>query len=509
MENRAKKRRAFRPTLVGSVLEQRVVMASGLDVRSLIAGLAQTSEAAAVSGYLAQLRRDTGADNQAQGLTQRQIRQAFRAEVAAAAQDLETYLDTQAAPLFASGATPTAQQLADFQELAAGAINATAFRLSSEAAILPRSRPLVRQIQRALIGNGQNSLVSRIARATSNPNNTGATEDLQAAINRQISRAVVSRNGVVATLDNFFSTTNLNRAAVDATGRQMGLQAFLGQRIVSQSANTFGTLASAVPGVANTTLFANGAITADPAALNQFSGQLTSAVNTAAFQLGNNLRLFPNALTDLAPQLQSSLFALSTGTEPGTSTGTGTGGISTGAGTGGTTASSLLASLQGLPADVNGFSSSISTAFSSSFSNLVSPLTQFFGLPTTATVALPTSNFTSVFSPSFQSFGNGFNNGFVTSAGTTGFIGFGPASATFNPAFGAGFGGLVSSLNPTFGFQVPATGTSNGALGGTGTGGGVLGGTGAGGFAAPGTSLPGGGTAGGPLGGGTGGTINF
>src|SRR5205814_8625045 len=111
------------------------------------------------------------------------------------------------------------------------------------------------------------------------------------------------------------------------------------------------------------------------------------ALGTAAFPLGSNLALFPNAATGVLPQLQSGLF--------------------------GTGSRSLFGALQGLPTTSTGFSTAAGTAFTNGFGSLVSPLTNFFGLPSTQTFNLPTSNFTNVFGQPFtgNTFFNGFNNG--------------------------------------------------------------------------------------------------
>ena len=85
------------------------------------------------------------------------------------------------------------------------------------------------------------------------------------------------------------------------------LSQFIGDRIISQFANNLGNLVLAVPTVANSVLFANGATTASPAAVQQFNQMTTQALGLTAFTLGNELQLLPNG-TSVIPALSELAF---------------------------------------------------------------------------------------------------------------------------------------------------------------------------------------------------------
>ena len=173
--------------------------------------------------------------------------------------------------LFASG-TPTASQIAaSFINGLNGAIDATAFRVSSQLALLPGATDrLVAQVQNNLLGNA-GSLASRIDRCWPIPAQSGAHRLLDAinqAINRQCSLNSARRT-------NFLRTAPLNRLSIDpTTGQRIPLQQFMAQQVVSQFGNTLGSLASSFPTVANTAIFNNGTISTDPAVQQTFANQL-------------------------------------------------------------------------------------------------------------------------------------------------------------------------------------------------------------------------------------------
>jgi hypothetical protein len=370
----------------------------------------------------------------------RQFHTAYATQFRAAQTGLQQALSAQVAQLYANG-QPTAQQLADFNAFASGAIDATAFRLASQYALLPgSSRALVPGIQNALLSSQRNSLLSQIQALTNSSRFTGSQTALQNAINRQLNATF---NTSHAQLANFFNTTNFNRLSVDQNGQPIPLQQYLGNQVINQFSNTLGSFAQSFPNVANSVLFPNGATTATTAAQQAFANQVNQALGTAAFQLGNNLALFPNAST-LTPQLQSALFAT------------------------GTNSNSLLAALQGLPTTNTGFNTAATTAFTNNFSGLISPLNSFFGLTGQPTATLPTGPFTNVFGSSFtgNNVFNGFNGGFGS-----GFLGFGTAPTGFNTNFGNGFFGMIGTGNTGLGFTVPGFGNGSFGTGTLGTGG--------------------------------------
>jgi hypothetical protein len=476
MSARKRQRFAFRPSACEARLEDRVVLAAGSATTvalgpGVVAIVPPPAAWASTLGPPVRPGIATGGLASRQGVARelafaRQIQRSYLQQVRAASRDLQQVIGNQASQLFAAG-TPTAQQLSDFNAFVDGAINATAFRVSSQAALLPNAGSrLVGSIQDALLGGGRQSLMSQIQGQAFASRNTGSLQALQNAIGQGINR---SFQGVNNSFGSFFGTTPLLRVSVDpTTGQRIPLQQFLGQQVINQFGQSLGALNQALPTFGNTSLFANGATTADLAARQAFANQANSALGLAAFQLGNNLALFPGG-TGLIPQLQPGLF----GTTPGST--------------------SLLGSVLNLPTTAADFNTAATGLFSNSFANLASPLGTFFGLPSTQTFNLPTGNFANVFGPTFtgNDFFGGFNGGFGT-----GIPGFGTAPTAFNTNFGTGFGNLIGTLNPTFGFNIPTdlTGLGFPFLGTTGVGGGT---TGIGG----GTTGIGGGTTG--IGGGT------
>lgn len=448
MKSRKKDRNAlrFRPSMSESSLESRVVLSSfarmsgPVNIRFLQVGAPGPAARISGAGIRAQAAIHAQQAN-AQQFRQsrvmiRQLRQNFIGQFHTALKDLRTMIRAQSAQLFANG-TPTAQQIVDFNQFLNGAINATAFRVSSMAALLPgASTGLVPRIQQSFLGTGPTSLVSRIQSMVNNPRITTA-----AAIN-QATTAQLVRNFQFnqAQLGNFFNTTNFNRLSVDQNGQPIPLNQFIGNGIVTQFGNTLGSLAQGVPILAGTSLFANGVATPSLPAQQAFAQQLGQALGLAAFQLGGNLSLFPNASTTLIPQLQPLLFGTSVGT--------------------GTTSPSLLAALQGVPLSSTAFNPAVSSAFTSVFPNIVNPINSFFGLTPLTTPTLPTGTIPSIFTQPFVNFGTGFNSGFGT-----GFPGFGTLPTNFNTNFGTGFFNMITGLNPTFGFNVPSFAFSQPTLG--------------------------------------------
>jgi len=477
---------AFRPLVDGFHLEDRVVLAGSL---ASTAAMLNSLAASPVGGSAA---AQTGLGN----MTMNQIRTAYTQQFRAAGTSLRQAIDTQISALYAkhsnigTNGRPTAAALANFNANVAGAVNASALRLSSQASLLPGSNRLVSSIQSSLLGSQGNSLTSRISQLTSSTRFTRSQPQLQNAINRVVNTSFADNT---ARLRNFFQNTPLRRLSVDAaTGQQVPLSQFLGNRAVQQINNTFGSLANSVSPNARAALF-NSSGVFNPQGVSAFQRQFNNAVGTAAFQVGNVLSLFPNAQSTLGPQLQSGLFA--TGNNPAT----------------GRPNTSLVNGLSGLfPSSTNpgtspftsgAFNTGFQNAFTTAFRNITSPINTFFGTPTVGTGGsqLPAgffqtgATFPSTFGSQFtgSSFNGGFNNGFATTG--TGFPGFGTAPTGFNSGFGTGFNNLVNTLNTQFGFTQPTIGVGSGT--GT-TGGGTTGTVGGG------TGTIGGGT--GTVGGGTG-----
>ena len=395
MSHPRKNRRAFHPTLNGALLEDRVVP-STLTSAEIQAAL-QSSRGISARAFFATLpvAAPSGiATSSSSAMTVRQVENAYLRQVRTATTDLRQTINSELTQLFASG-KPTAQQLAAFDSFAQGAVDATALRLSSQAALLPGSSThLVSAIQDSLLSTSAGSLVSRIQNAVNSSRATQTAQALQSAVTRQVTSSMQTQS---ARLGNFFNTTSLNRLSVDTSGSRIPLQQFIGNQIVSQLGDSLGALAQSFPTVANSVLFANGVTTPTTTAQTAFMNQTAQALGTVAFQLGSDLALTGQNETSLIPQLQSSFFA------PGSAT------------------NSLVNALQTLPFGTTGFNTAATTAFNTAFQNIVSPLNGFLNLPLpTSTLTLPDGEVVGIFNQSLSSFGGGFNNGFGS-----GFVGFG------------------------------------------------------------------------------------
>jgi hypothetical protein len=502
---------SFRPAMVDSTLESRVVLSGATTLTGHAAvvyqlkpslvyaelGLTPPPAAPPISPALA---RELAAHK----LPLSMVRKAFRQQIHVANQDLRTAIQSQIGQLYANGTTPTAQQLADFQAGIAGAVNATALRLSTQAALLPRSSNLITRIQNSILGTGANSLATRLTNLAQSGRLSGTTGASSAALSHLFSNA--TRQGV-SNVNTFFNATPVTRLSVNSSGQHIPLEQFMGSQLVHQVGNTLGLLAQSFPGVANSILFPNGTTgTPSQAALSRFTTAFNNAVATAAFQLGSGLSLFPlssSVVSQLVPLIFGSGSTGTTWTTGLTGT-TGTTGTTALTGTAGSNINMALSSIPGLlqsllmgggttgsltgttgttgltgttgttgtlgsltgASGLSGLNSAISSAFGNVFSGLASPLGNFFGVTTPSSLTLPTSGFTSLFGSPFMSnsFFGGFNSGF--SSGTTpGFIGFGAAPTSFNSNFGTGFNNFVSAFNQNLGLVQqtnPVTGTNTG-----------------------------------------------
>ena len=218
-------------------LEERLVLSSGTT--------AVVTPPPAPAPFFSRVPFDRGGHR----LTVAELRHAYDQQVRSATTALRREMKAEVQQLRANGSTATSQQLADFDATMAGAINATALSLSSQASLLPNSATrLVPAIQNTLLGSGPNSLVSRLSTVTQSSQDNGTLANLQSVLSRQINTA--SRQNV-AELNHFFNTTSVNQLSVNSSGQHIPLQQYIGGQIASQLGNTLGTLAQSFSNVAN------------------------------------------------------------------------------------------------------------------------------------------------------------------------------------------------------------------------------------------------------------------
>jgi hypothetical protein len=493
MKNSKRRRFAFRPLAIESRLEERLVLDGGtVNGNAVILvltpptnlappGVTPAPAAPPISPRVAA----RALARAARPLAVSQIHAAYRRQVRAATRDLRAAIQAQVGQLSANGATPTPQQIADFNASIAGALDATTLRLSTQAALLPHAGVrLVPAIQNALLGSGPRSLVNRLNVLVQSGQLSGTTGASASALTRLLN---TTNQQAVSRINTFFNTTPLARLSVNSTGQRIPLEQFMGNQLLNQVANTFGLLSQTFPIVANSILFPNGTnVTPTQAAVNQFNTEVGNALATAAFQLGSGLSVFPGS-SGVITQLQPLLFsttnspvnsgASSAATGINTAGGTfntGAGSAATGIGNSASSAAtgiadntfnSLVAALQNLPFGSTGFNTAVSNAFGTAFQNMVTPLGQFFQMTGQPNLTLPTNQFISPFGSAFtgNTFFNGFNNGFATGT-TPGFIGFGTAPTRFNTNFGTGFNNMVSNFNSSVGFLPGSTGLLPGGI---------------------------------------------
>jgi len=445
MRSHSKKRIAFRPTLNDICLEDRVVLNVG--------------GSAHVASLTSAVRAQQA--NSPNTFTRRELQSVYRQQFNAAQASLRQYLSTQISQLYANG-RPTAEQLANFKTQAAGAINATAFRISSQLALLPRATDrLVANLQDSLLSNNGTSLVSRINRLVNSPRINQSAARLDAAINRSVGSFTNQARGQFT---NYLTTTPIYQLSQDATsGARIPLAQYMAQQVVGQFGNSIAGLAQSFPTVANTAIFNNGVMSTDPAVQQAFASQLGSALGVINNQLASNIGVFQGLGSTLAPVLQQSFYGT---------------GQQTGGGGGGTGFTNLYAALSSVPTTSSqDFLTGVNTAFNGLYSNVSQSLTNAFRYSPTGTTGLPTGPLSNPWGPVYQNFGNGFNSGFGT-----GVMGFGQSQAGSGNSFGNGFSGLVTAQNTAFGFNQPVfqgfglttgigtTGTGTIGTGTTGTG---------------------------------------
>ena len=413
MSKNRNERNSFQPSLSDSDLETRLVL-SGTKAAAIVASALSPPPAPSPFTPIGRIT--------VQGLRADYLR-AYRASTNALAQTIRADLNQ----LHANG-RPTTQQLADFNAQVAGAINATALLVSSQAALLPgQTSTLLASLQDSLMGTGANSLANRISALAQSGRFTNSFNALQAAVARQ-----VNQTGLVGAqnLNNFFNTTSINRFSVDASGQRIPLNQFIGNQIVNQFANNLGSLANAFSTQAGSLFFNNNGVTPTTDAINAFRNQTAQGLGVVTAALGSDLSLLGNTGTQVVPQLSNVLFA------PGPNS-----------------TSSFFDSILAEQSNLPGVGPSTTNPFNKPFGSLGPILHADFGLPTTTASTLPGSSFTNVFVPSFT--GNSFNSGFNSGFGT-GFIGFGTAPTTFNTNFTTGFNNMLGNANTSFGFSFPA-----------------------------------------------------
>jgi hypothetical protein len=296
-------------------------------------------------------------------------------------------------------------------------------------------------MQRALLGNGPRSLVGQVRGLLDSATRSSNEAVTQQNFQRLFDRAFTTEFN---RLNNFFETTPIRQLSTDASGNRIPLRQFLGGRIQTQLNNTLGALSQGVNSLAATSLFANGATTATPEALEAFRPQVLSALGTTAFQLGSTLAIFD----DLDPVIQTDFQTGFFGNDP--------------------LVTSVFNGLQTLPNDSTLLPESMSRLIQDSLTVPFNTFNTAFNLPA-LTSPLPTGTIPGLFGQDVSNFGFGFNNGFGT-----GFIGLGQPEdgSLFNPSLGTGFGNIITTANPNFGFTIPdVIGSGGGSpIGGGGTG---------------------------------------
>jgi hypothetical protein len=362
---------------------------------------------------------------------------------------LRQFVTSQVATLYSNPANLgadgrlTAQALSGLQNSLNGALDAAAIGLSSQASLLPGASTgtLVSDIQNNLLGTQGSSLASRIASQLGSGRFGRSQSALANAINRQINVGFVGDSGQ---LGRFLNRTPLASLSVDATGQQIPISQFMANQAQQQINNTFGTLANSVGPNAQSALFdSTGAFNSQ--AVGGFQQQFNNALNTAAFQTGSVLSLFPG-FSGQRSQIQSALF-------------------DTGVGATGTPNTSFANAMSGVfpgststtPFTADNFNTGFINSFSNAFQNFSTPITSSLGLQPTSGAGglfqLPSgffqngATFPNVLGSQFTSsdFNNGFNNGFATNG--SGFFGFGAAPTNFSNDFATGFNNFVTSTN--------------------------------------------------------------
>jgi hypothetical protein len=108
----------------------------------------------------------------------------------ASSTELKKVLDSAIRQIYAHGATPTASQLANLNATAAGAVDATALVLVTDAAKASgSSTSLASSIAKVVVGSASNSLASRVSGTIQSTSPTSSAQTLQSAVAAEIDRA--------------------------------------------------------------------------------------------------------------------------------------------------------------------------------------------------------------------------------------------------------------------------------------------------------------------------------
>ena len=469
MTRAMKKRIVFRPSINDQQLEDRLLLSSTPTAPIVDLTPAVTPQAAPAPVSVRALMKS--------------LHKAYAIELEDARTDLRRVIDADIKLLYAGGAKPTAQARADFIAEVDGAVDATALRVSSPVSLLPGAgTSLVPTLQNDLLGNGTESLVSRVNTVSQTSRDIVSAGSLTNALNQAVNSSAAR---TLAATQSYISTAPLAQSIVATTGQLVPLRDYMATQVTDQLENNLGLLAQEFPTVANAILYPSsstgestnattgttgttGTTTTTPSGttptlnqtlLSQFGSDVNNALATIAFVLGTELPLFLGS-SSVIPELDSALFGASNGS----------------AATASNTASSLASALANLQYGGSSLNTGASNAFTSALDNLVSPLDALFDITSPANLSLQTSNFSNPFASGYASpsFNAGFNNGFVTTTGSNsmGLVGFGvtPAlsTSTYNTNFGTGFSNLVNLVDTSAGF--PSSGSSLLSIGTTSTG---------------------------------------
>src|SRR4051812_35223100 len=151
MKTRKHNRPAFRPSVEIASLEDRVVLNGTGQGSSLLA---------AVQAVPAQVSSTASGGQASSGstltqLSRRELLSLYQTQFRAAASDLKNVIDSQVDKIYASG-RPSQDQLNNLETLVIGAVNATAFRVSSQVSLLPAGpETLTPRIQDALLASNR------------------------------------------------------------------------------------------------------------------------------------------------------------------------------------------------------------------------------------------------------------------------------------------------------------------------------------------------------------------
>ncbi len=163
------KRIAFRPSLMDATLEQRTVLSSG----GTAAAIAATPPPAPAPVGPAIVHRAVLSHLDSQ----------LRRELKTTSSDLRKVLKAEIRNTYADRSSPVASRQANLHAFVAGAVDATALVISSEASVIIGSgSTLVPTIQNTLVGSSPSSLASQLNAALQSPQNMASPLTLQSTV---------------------------------------------------------------------------------------------------------------------------------------------------------------------------------------------------------------------------------------------------------------------------------------------------------------------------------------